>query len=82
MDAAPIPPTSLGYAARFASTAPENRRSGENATKKSRSATRPDARSSAGANRRRVSPMGSVVSKITVLPAWTPGAIEATAGSM
>ena len=51
MDAAPIPPTSFGYAARFASTAPEKRRSGEKATKKSRSATRPDARSRAGANR-------------------------------
>ena len=58
------------------------RRSGEKATKKSRSATRPEAASSAGANRLRVAPIGSVVSKMTVLPAWTPGAIDATAGSM
>ena len=43
-----MPPTSFGYDARLRNTAPEKSRSGENATKKSRSATRPDASSSRG----------------------------------
>ena len=50
-----------------------NSRSGENATNRSRSATRPVAASSSGTYRLRVSPTGSVVSKMTVVPAAQPG---------
>ena len=44
VDAGPTPPTSLGYVARLREDGAENRRSGENATNRSRSASRPDAR--------------------------------------
>ena len=72
----PIPPTSLGYVARFRNTSPENSRSGENATKRSRSAVRPVAASRSGTYRLRVSPTGSVVSKMTVVSGRSPGAID------